>query len=139
MEIAVPESQRPINELKQVKDGVLYNWATLSDTGFATRLAAVYTTVFTLIGGPISYQTFDPTKEFPLFFLAGSVGALFVTTILCLRIYLGWAYVGERLLSATIEYEVGYLLLSGKCITSIYLALSAVVKHATTLHTNYAI
>lgn len=105
LEVAVPALQRPINELKQVKEGALYKWATLELPGFAGRLAAVYGAVFALIGGPIAYQTFDPAAQFPLFFLAASVGSLLVTTIVTLRIYLGWSYVGERLLSATIEYE----------------------------------
>lgn len=105
MEAAVPSLQRPINELKQVKDGALYKWATFDNRSYVARLVIVYGATAALLGGPISYQTFDPSTQFPLFFLAANVGALFVTTVLCLRIYLGWSYVHNRLLSATIEYE----------------------------------
>lgn len=36
----------------------------------------------------------------------GSVSSgLFAVTLVVLRMYLGWAYVGNRLLSATVEYE----------------------------------
>lgn len=105
LEVAVPGPQRPVNELKQVKDGVLFSWATLEGAAFFTRLATVFVFVFAFLGGPIAYQTFDPVMQPAQWALAGSLGALLVTTVVTLRIYLGWAYVGERLLSATIEYE----------------------------------
>ena len=37
--------------------------------------------------------------------VAGCLGSLVVVAILVLRIYLGWAYVGDRLLSAAVPYE----------------------------------
>jgi hypothetical protein len=106
LEVAVPVLQRPVNELKQVKEGTLFSWATLEGAAFSARLITVFIFVFAFLGGPIAYQTFDPADQLPQFVLAGSLGALLVTTVVTLRIYLGWAYVGERLLSATIEYEV---------------------------------
>lgn len=106
LETAVPSLQRPVNELQQVKEGALFSWATLEGASFTLRLATVFALVFAFLGGPIAYQTFDPSDQLPQFVLAGSLGALLVTTVVTLRIYLGWAYVGERLLSATIEYEV---------------------------------
>ena len=102
----MPADQRPVNELAVIREGWLYKWATLSGAGFATRLLTVFAGMFALIGGPIAYQTFDPTAQLPEFVLAGTLGSLVVTTVVTLRIYMGWAYVGERLLSATIEYEV---------------------------------
>ena len=106
LEVAVPGPQRPVNELQQVKEGILFSWATLEGAAFFSRLATVFVFVFALFGGPIAYQTFDPTMQPAQWALAGSLGALLVTTVVTLRIYLGWSYVGERLLSATIEYEV---------------------------------
>lgn len=38
-------------------------------------------------------------------FLSGSTGSMVVVAILVLRIYLGWSYVGDRLLSAAVAYE----------------------------------
>lgn len=37
--------------------------------------------------------------------VAGCLGSLLVVLLLVLRIYLGWAYVGDRLLSAAVPYE----------------------------------
>ena len=39
------------------------------------------------------------------FFLSGAVGAGFVVSLAVLRIFLGWSYVGDRLLSAAVAYE----------------------------------
>lgn len=39
------------------------------------------------------------------FVVSASIGALLVVAVAVLRIYLGWAYVGDRLLSAAVEYE----------------------------------
>lgn len=39
------------------------------------------------------------------FLLSSNVGALLVVLVTILRIYLGWQYVGDRLLSASIAYE----------------------------------
>ena len=37
--------------------------------------------------------------------MSAALGALLVVAVAVLRIYLGWAYVGDRLLSAAVEYE----------------------------------
>jgi hypothetical protein len=39
------------------------------------------------------------------FILSASVGSLLVVAIAIVRIFLGWQYVGNRLLSAAVEYE----------------------------------
>nr|KJB48655.1 hypothetical protein B456_008G080100 [Gossypium raimondii] len=46
------------------------------------------------------------TLQEPLrFVLAAGTGTLFLVSLIVLRIYLGWSYVGDRLLSAVIPYE----------------------------------
>ena len=37
--------------------------------------------------------------------MSGTLGALAVVAAAVVRIYLGWSYVGNRLLSAAVEYE----------------------------------
>lgn len=101
----MPREQRPVNELQQLKDTPLLAWATLELPQYAQRLAILYGGVFLLLGGPIAAQTFDP-KEQPLeFFLSGSTGSLVVVAVAALRIFLAWKYVGDRLLTASLEYE----------------------------------
>eukprot|EP00884_Botryococcus_braunii_P007181 jgi/Botrbrau1/16464/Bobra.0142s0059.1 len=105
LEMAVPKEQRPVNELEQLRSGQLYSWATLDLNGYLFRLSLVWGGFFLLIGGPIAYQTFDPFDQPLEFVLSSNVGALLVVLVAILRIYLGWQYVGDRLLSAAIAYE----------------------------------
>jgi hypothetical protein len=39
------------------------------------------------------------------FFLSASTGCLLVVAVAALRIFLAWKYVGDRLLTAALEYE----------------------------------
>ena len=39
------------------------------------------------------------------FLLSGALGSMLVVAVATLRIFLGWQYVGDRLLSASIAYE----------------------------------
>jgi len=105
LELSVPKEQRPVNQLSELKAGVLYGWGGLDQTEYIKRLVILWGAIFTLFGAPISYQTFDPTQTPAEFFLAGGVGAMLFVCVLVIRIYLGWSYVGNRLLSATVDYE----------------------------------
>lgn len=105
LEAAVPREQRPVNELQQLKDNALLSWATLELPEYAKRMAALYGGVFVLLGGPIAAQTFDPADQPLEFFLSASTGCLLVVAVAALRIFLAWKYVGDRLLTAALEYE----------------------------------
>ncbi|CAN0917938.1 Protein CONSERVED IN THE GREEN LINEAGE AND DIATOMS 27, chloroplastic [Linum grandiflorum] len=52
------------------------------------------------VGVPFEQRP-DPFR----FTLAAGTGTLFLVSLIVLRIYLGWSYVGDRLLSAVIPYE----------------------------------
>jgi len=105
LEQAVPRDQRPANELEAIKEANLYKWATLDNSGYLNRLALLYAGTFGLISGPISYQSFDPSRQPLEFFLSSSTGSLLVVSVAAIRLYLGWSYVGNRLLSASVAYE----------------------------------
>lgn len=105
LEYEVPPDQRPVNELKQLKDSPLYSWATLGVGDYIKRLAILWGGVFALLGGPIAYQTFDPADQPLEFFLSAATGSLTIVAIANLRIFLGWKYVADRLMTATLEYE----------------------------------
>ena len=104
-EVGVPRDQRPVNELAALRDTFLYAWALQPTSGLLLRVGALFVGVFALLGGPISGGTFDPGRQPVEFVLAGSAGTLVVVCVALVRVYLGWAYVGNRLLSAVIEYE----------------------------------
>eukprot|EP01024_Parvocaulis_polyphysoides_P032052 TRINITY_DN28807_c0_g1_i4.p3 TRINITY_DN28807_c0_g1~~TRINITY_DN28807_c0_g1_i4.p3 ORF type:complete len:318 (-),score=11.01 TRINITY_DN28807_c0_g1_i4:250-1122(-) len=101
----VPKEQQPMYELKSLQEMMMFNWATLPLGKFVQRLAIVYLGFFAFVGLPISAFTFDPVNEPVQFFSSASVGCLFIVIVTVLRLYLGWAHVGNRLLSATVEYE----------------------------------
>lgn len=104
-EIEVPADQRPANELAALKEEALYSWAQLSWVDFGVRLGGLWLMFFVFLGGPIASASFEPTREPLRFLLAGGAGALFAVAVIVLRLYLGWSYVGNRLLSAVVPYE----------------------------------
>jgi len=101
----VPRDQRPANELKAIKEASLYKWAVLENTGYGIRLGSLFMGTCALLSGPISYQTFDPLQQPFEFILSSSTGACLVVSVAAIRMYLGWSYVGNRLLSASVAYE----------------------------------
>ncbi|CAI8588950.1 unnamed protein product [Vicia faba] len=105
LEIEVPFEQRPVNEYSSLKDGILYSWGELGPGSFFLRLGGLWLAVFTVLGAPIAAASFNPSREPLRFILAAGTGTLFIVSLIILRIYLGWSYVGDRLLSAVIPYE----------------------------------
>ncbi|XP_020241699.1 uncharacterized protein ycf36 [Asparagus officinalis] len=104
-EIEVPFEQRPVNEYSALKDSSLYSWGELSPQSFFLRLGGLWLVTFTVLGAPISAASFNPSRDPVRFVLAAGIGTLFLVSLIVLRIYLGWSYVGDRLLSAVIPYE----------------------------------
>ncbi|XP_039114248.1 protein CONSERVED IN THE GREEN LINEAGE AND DIATOMS 27, chloroplastic isoform X1 [Dioscorea cayenensis subsp. rotundata] len=105
LEIEVPFEQRPVNEYSSLKDGILYSWGELSPGSFFFRLGGLWFVTFIVLGGPIAAASFDPSKDPLRFALAAGTGTLLLVSLVVLRIYLGWSYVGNRLLSAVVPYE----------------------------------
>lgn len=105
MEIGVPYEQRPVNEYSALKESSLYSWAELSPGSFFMRLGSLCLVTFTVLAAPISAASFSPGKDPLKFVLAAGIGTLLLVSLVVLRIYLGWSYVGDRLLSAVVPYE----------------------------------
>eukprot|EP00879_Flechtneria_rotunda_P002131 GHRR01002313.1.p1 GENE.GHRR01002313.1~~GHRR01002313.1.p1 ORF type:complete len:295 (+),score=100.52 GHRR01002313.1:279-1163(+) len=101
----VPKEQQPIHELKQLQGMFLFDWATMPLPAFAQKLASVWFGFFLFLAMPVSAVTFDLHKELLQCLTAASAGSSFIVTVLVWRLYLGWQHVGDRLISATIEYE----------------------------------
>lgn len=83
----------------------LLQQATLPLNDYLTRVGLVFAVTFALFGAPIANQTFAANKQPLEFALSATTGSLVVVAILMLRIWLGWAYVQERLRSAAVPYE----------------------------------
>ncbi|GFP78919.1 uncharacterized protein ycf36 [Phtheirospermum japonicum] len=99
------EKQKQVNEYSSLKDETLYSWAGLSPGSFFLRLGGLWLVTFTVLGVPIAAASFSPSKDPLRFGLAAGIGTLFLVSLIVLRIYLGWSYVGDRLLSAVVPYE----------------------------------
>jgi len=94
-----------VNEYSALKDSVLYSWAELSPGSFFLRLGGLWMVTFTVLAAPIAAASFNPGKDPLKFVLAAGIGTLLLVSLVVLRIYLGWSYVGDRLLSAVVPYE----------------------------------
>lgn len=105
LEIEVPFEQRPVNEYSSLKDAILYSWGELAPGSFFLRLGGLWLVTFAVLGVPIAAASFNPSRDPLRFILAAGTGTLFLVSLIVLRIYLGWSYVGDRLLSAVIPYE----------------------------------
>ncbi|GAA0173372.1 hypothetical protein LIER_27000 [Lithospermum erythrorhizon] len=101
----VPFEQQPINEYQALSESFPFSWASGDFLEYCSRLFAVGTSFAVFVGLPVSFGSVGvETSTLDRFLVAVSTG-LFVVTLAVLRMYLGWAYVGNRLLSATVEYE----------------------------------
>lgn len=94
-----------MNEYSSLKEGMLYSWGELSPTQFFLRIGGLWLVTFTVLGVPIAAASFNPSREPLRFVIAAGTGTLFLVSLIVLRIYLRWSYVGDRLLSAVIPYE----------------------------------
>ncbi|KAL2897093.1 Protein CONSERVED IN THE GREEN LINEAGE AND DIATOMS 27 chloroplastic [Bienertia sinuspersici] len=103
LDCPVPLDQQPINEYQNLSTSFPFSWASGDVVEYFSRLMATGLSFGILVGLPVSWfgSGYDPVK-----LVLGSVSSgLFMVTLAVLRMYLGWAYVGNRLLSATVEYE----------------------------------
>ncbi|KEH39936.1 DUF1230 family protein [Medicago truncatula] len=105
-ECPVPLEQQPINEYQSLSTSFPFSWAAGDVVEYGSRLFVVGFSFALLVGLPVAWfgtvgAQYEPAKRIVC---AASSGVLAVTFAV-VRMYLGWAYVGNRLLSATVEYE----------------------------------
>nr|VDC78643.1 unnamed protein product [Brassica rapa] len=102
----VPPEQQPINEYQSLSSSFPFSWASGDLVEYSSRLFLTGASFAFFVGLPVSWfgsvgPEYEPVKRI----LAASSSGIFVVTLAVVRMYLGWAYVGNRLLSATVEYE----------------------------------
>ncbi len=100
----VPADQRPINEYKNLKESWFFGWSSANLKTFLIRFGCLWGIGWLLVE-PIAATSFDPADHLGQFLLAGSGGALFLPSLVLLRLYLGWTYVYRRLYAEAVDYE----------------------------------
>ncbi|CAJ1972867.1 unnamed protein product [Sphenostylis stenocarpa] len=105
-ECPVPLEQQPINEYHSLSTSFPFSWATGDAVEYASRLFVTGASFTLLVGLPVAWfgSAGAQAEPFKRVLCAASSG-VFAVTVAVVRMYLGWAYVGNRLLSATVEYE----------------------------------
>ncbi|XP_072968469.1 uncharacterized protein ycf36 [Typha angustifolia] len=108
-ECPVPSEQQPINEYQSLSTSVPFSWAAADIRLYSSRLVATGAAFALFVGFPVAaFGTrviADPQADGLRLSLGSVSTGLVAVTLVVLRMYLGWAYVGNRLLSATVEYE----------------------------------
>ncbi|KAH7523811.1 hypothetical protein FEM48_Zijuj06G0051600 [Ziziphus jujuba var. spinosa] len=105
-ECPVPVEQQPINEYQNLATSFPFSWASGDFVEYCSRLVATGASFALFIGLPVAwFGAVGPDSEPLKRSLCAVSSGILVVTVAVLRMYLGWAYVGNRLLSATVEYE----------------------------------
>lgn len=100
----IPEDQQPLNEYQILNNSILFNWPSQKLKIYFSYLFSIYTIGF-LLTLFISFNTeFVIINPFDIF-LNGLIGGNLILILDLLRLYLGWSYICQRLLSATVSYE----------------------------------
>lgn len=100
----VPDEQQPINQYQELQESWFFSWVTLDLKNYMLKLAWIWGWSW-LVAGPLAAASFAPQKYLGHFLICGAGGAGFFVTLTLLRLYLGWSYICDRLLSETIFYE----------------------------------
>ncbi len=100
----VPDEQQPLNEYQQLKESWFFGCCTGSLKSYLKPLVWVWGLSW-LVCGPVAAVSYPVKKYLGHFLLSGSAGACFIVALVLLRLYLGWSYVRERLVNATVFYE----------------------------------
>ncbi|KAG6469465.1 uncharacterized protein ycf36-like [Zingiber officinale] len=100
----VPFDQLPVNEYQALSTSFPFSWAAADLRLYSSRLAVTGGLFALLVGLPVSAFGTRSLSD-PRCALGAASAGLLAVTLAVLRMYLGWAYVGNRLLSATVEYE----------------------------------
>ncbi|XP_015692678.2 uncharacterized protein ycf36 [Oryza brachyantha] len=103
----VPPEQLPVNEYESLAASLPFSWAA-GDLGvYCSRLALTGAAFALFVGLPVAaFGGRGGAGGDPVHLALGATGSgILAVTLAVVRMYLGWAYVGNRLLSATVEYE----------------------------------
>jgi hypothetical protein len=104
MSCPVPEEQRPLNQYRELQESLFFRWATLPSFAYWQTNLKVWLS-FWLLTAPIVSVSFSPSRHPAEFLFWTSGSALFCFLLPLLHLYLGWRYVGDRLVQTKVFYE----------------------------------
>ncbi|GAU34465.1 hypothetical protein TSUD_06760 [Trifolium subterraneum] len=109
-ECPVPLEQQPINEYQSLSTSFPFSWASGDVVEFGSRLFVVGFSFALFVGLPVAWFGTVGAQSEPAKRIVGAASSgVLAVTFAVVRMYLGWAYVGNRLLSATVECNVSFL------------------------------
>ncbi|GAB1538949.1 CGLD27 family protein [Scytonema sp. NUACC21] len=100
----VPTEQQPLNEYEELKSSWLFRDCTLNWSEYIAKIALIWVLSW-LIAGPVAAASFAPHKYTAQFVLSSAAGASVGVILVLVRLYLGWSYIRDRLMSPIIFYE----------------------------------
>lgn len=100
----VPKEQRPLNEYKKIKESNNFIWCINGKAIYVKSLFYMFISSFILSSLLLILSSFSFTN-IKYFFIYSLIGAIIIMIFLCLRSYLGWHYIYNRLMEATVPYE----------------------------------
>lgn len=100
----VPSEQQPLNEYEELKASRFFRTCNLNIREYIRKLAWIWGLSW-LVAGPVAATSFAPHKYTAQFIFCGAAGASVGVVLALMRLYLGWSYVCDRLMSPTIFYE----------------------------------
>lgn len=110
IECPVPQEQQPINEYQSLSTSFPFSWAAGDVVEFGSRLFVVGFSFALFVGLPVAwFGTVGAQSEPAKRIVCAASSGILAVTFAVVRMYLGWAYVGNRLLSATVECNLSFL------------------------------
>ncbi len=100
----VPVEQQPVNEYKELAESKFFQWVSLPRLEFGRKLLNIWL-ISLMLTAPISAASFPPVEKTGAFILASCLGSSLFVGLALIRLYLGWAYIGDRLKTTKIVYE----------------------------------
>lgn len=98
----VPFDQQPLNEFYALKSSCFFSFPGFKFTTYISRVSSMFLASMFLFA-PLVLVTI--TFSWDAFVVNESICAILSSSLVLIRLYLGWSYILDRLLSATVFYE----------------------------------
>lgn len=100
----VPSEQQPLNEYEELKSSWLFRDCTLNLREYITKIAWIWG-ISWFVAFPVAAASFPPHKQSAQFIISSIAGSSVGVVLVVARLYLGWSYIRDRLMSPIIFYE----------------------------------